>query len=530
MEAFVELLDRLFFTYSTNKKVALLKKFFIDTPDPERGYALGVIAGTIKVPGFKRGVVKELISEQIDPVLFELSYDYVGDMSETVALLWRTSSANPLSIKPSLTQIIEQLEQLPKTQVKDYLRALFNQCNATERWALLKLSSSSLRIGVSSRLIKHALAQFGDRDIEEIEHIWHGVLPPYLELFSWLEHKNEKPDISDYLVFHPVMLAHPLADKDLVHIQPELFAIERKIDGIRIQLNHTIKGVALFSRTGDEISGAFPELLALNFNQPVVLDGELVIKKDSVVGSFNNLQQRLKRKAPSKKLMQELPAHIILYDILFLDNQDVRFFSFVERRALLEQWYVNNAQSSFSLSELLLFNNVHDLIALKERVLASDDIAVEGLMVKRKDSAYLAGRPAGQWYKWKRDPFLVDAVLMYAQRGHGKRSSFYSDYTFGLWQEDELLPIGKAYFGFTDEELKELDKWVRNHTVNRFGPVREVERGLVFEVAFDAVNGSIRHKSGYALRFPRINRIRWDKPANEADQLSVLAQFLIRSN
>lgn len=526
MQTFVELLDRLSFTYSNNKKVELLKNFFINTPDPERGYALGIIAGTIKLPGLKRGVVKELITEQIDPWLFELSYDYVGDMSETAALLWKTSPANQAVLKPQLSEIIQSLTQLPKTEVKDYLRELFNQFNATERWALLKLGSSSLRIGVSSRFIKQALAQFGQRDIQEIEHIWHGLQPPYLELFSWLENKDSKPDITDNLFFHPVMLAHQLEDKDLAKIQPELFLIERKIDGIRIQFGHTSKGKVLFSRTGDEISASFPEFLQINLKDSVVLDGELVIKKESTVGSFNNLQQRLNRKVPSKKLIQDLPAHIILYDILFLENRDLRSLSFVERRQILEQWYASNAQDRFSLSELLLFDKPDDLIPLKEWVLSSQDVAVEGLMIKRKDSPYLAGRPSGQWYKWKRDPFLVDAVLMYAQRGHGKRSSFYSDYTFGLWQDDALLPIGKAYFGFTDEELKLLDRWVRNHTLNRFGPVREVERGLVFEVAFDAVNASLRHKSGYALRFPRINRIRWDKPADEADQLVALEKFL----
>ena len=528
MQTFVELLDGLSFTYSNNKKVELLKNFFINTPDPERGYALGIIAGTIKLPGFKRSIVKELITEKIDPWLFELSYDYVGDMSETVALLWINSPTNQAVRKPLLSEIVKNLALLPKTEVKHYLKELLNQFNAIERWALLKLGSSSLRIGVSSRFIKQALAQFGHRDIQEIEHIWHGLQPPYLELFSWLEDKEPKPNISNNLFFHPVMLAHPLDDKDLPKIQPELFAIERKIDGIRVQFSHTLTGNALFSRTGDEISASFPEFLQLNLDNPVVLDGELVIKKDSIVGSFNNLQQRLNRKVPPKKLIQELPAHIILYDILFLDNHDLRALSFVERRELLLQWYLAHVQQSFSLSELLLFNKPQDLIPLKEEVLSSQDIAIEGLMIKRKDSPYLAGRPSGQWYKWKRDPYLVDAVLMYAQRGHGKRSSFYSDYTFGLWRENELLPIGKAYFGFTDEELKALDKWIRNHTLNRFGPVREVEKTLVFEVAFDAVNASLRHKSGYALRFPRINRIRWDKLAEEADQLGALEKFLMR--
>lgn len=527
MNTFVELLDHLSFTYSNNKKIELLKRFFITTPDPDRGYALAIIAGTLKIPTFKPGLVKELIQERVDPWLFTLSYDYIGDLSETVALLW-PSHPNPATSKPTLSEIVNNLTHLSKEAVKNYLRELLDQLNATERWALLKLGSSSLRIGVSARFIKQALAQFGQRDIQEIEHIWHGLEPPYLALFSWLENKSDKPDISNNLFFHPVMLAHPLDEKEMHKIQPELFAIERKIDGIRVQFSHTIKGNALFSRTGDEISGSFPEIAQLRPSNSIVLDGELVVKKDSIVQSFNHLQQRLNRKVPSKKLLHELPAHVILYDILFLDHNDLRALTFTERRHILEDWYRSNTINGFSLSEILLFNHPEELGLLKETVLASQDIAVEGLMIKRKNSPYLAGRPSGQWYKWKRNPYLVDAVLMYAQRGHGKRSSFYSDYTFGLWKENDLLPIGKAYFGFTDEELKQLDKWIRQHTINRFGPVREVAKELVFEVAFDAVNLSSRHKSGYALRFPRINRIRWDKPAGEADNLCILDKLLLR--
>jgi DNA ligase-1 len=526
MQAFAALLDRLYFTYSNNKKIALLTDFFATTPDPERGYAIAMITGELQFPSFKRGLIKELIHEQIDPHLFMLSYDYVGDMSETVALLWKTTPSISSPSLPPLSKIIQQLLELPKSAVKDYLKQLLNQANVIERWALLKLGSTSLRIGVSSRFIKQALAQYGNRDIQEIEQIWHGLQPPYLELFSWLENKIPKPNIADNLYFHPVMLAQPLDESELEKIQPDLFAIERKIDGIRVQFIHTAKGKALFSRTGDDISAAFPEILQLNFPDYFVLDGELVIKKYATIGSFNDLQKRLNRKTPSKNLIKESPAHIILYDILLLQQRDVRNSTFIERRELLERWYENNKSGNLSLSDILPFRSSSELLDLKVKILATQDIAVEGLMIKRKLSTYLAGRPSGQWYKWKRDPYLIDAVLMYAQRGHGKRSSFYSDYTFGLWHDGELLPIGKAYFGFTDEELKRLDRWIRNNTKNRFGPVREVLREMVFEIAFDAVNVSARHKSGFALRFPRINRIRWDKPAAEADELVILKKYL----
>jgi len=527
MKAFAALLDRLYYTYSHNKKIQILKEFFSHTPDPERGYAIGIITGELSFPSFRRTLVKELISEMIDPHLFALSYDYVGDMSETVALLWQKPEDSVASDLPALSQIIQQLTLLPKLAMKDYIANLLNQSNIIERWALLKLGSSSLRIGVSARFIKQSLAQYGNKDIQEIEHLWHGMQPPYSDLFGWLENRSEKPDIQDNLFFHPVMLAHPLENTDLHKIQPSLFSIERKIDGIRVQYIKTPKGKAIFSRTGDEISHAFPDILAFEPQaNAIVLDGELVIKKENAIGSFNDLQQRLNRKTPSKKLIQDSPAHIILYDILILDNRDLRPLPFLERRKVLEDWYLEQGCTSISVSEILPFSATTDLNALKQSVLATQEIAVEGLMLKLNTSAYVAGRPTGLWYKWKRDPYLVDAVLMYAQRGHGKRSSFYSDYTFGLWQEQTLLPIGKAYFGFTDEELKLLDKWIRGHTMHRFGPVNEVEKKLVFEVAFEAVNISARHKSGYALRFPRINRIRWDKPANEADHIDALKSFL----
>jgi DNA ligase-1 len=278
----------------------------------------------------------------------------------------------------------------------------------------------------------------------------------------------------------------------------------------------------LYSRSGDDISGAFPDLTA-GIQGDAVLDGELLIKRGGMIASFNDLQQRLNRKQPSRKLMEEYPPHLVVYDILSANGEDLRALSWMERRKRLEVWLASHADPRFSLSPLLDFSNAGELEDLRLQADRSTGNHVEGLMLKRKTSGYIPGRPKGHWYKWKRDPLAVDAVLMYAQRGSGKRSSFYSDYTFGLWQDGVLLPLGKAYSGFTDLELRKLDNWIRAHTINQFGPVREVAKNLVFEVAFDSVHRSKRHKSGYALRFPRISRIRWDKPAAEADVLSALA-------
>ena len=282
----------------------------------------------------------------------------------------------------------------------------------------------------------------------------------------------------------------------------------------------------LYSRTGDDIGRAFPDVLS-GAEFDAVLDGELLVARDGIPAPFNDLQKRLGRKTVTKKMLAEFPAHLRVYDILFEAGEDLRPHDLMARRKRLEDWHAANRPSGIDLSPLIEFNTWEALAALRAN--ARTD-GIEGLMLKRRDSAYLAGRPKGPWFKWKRDPLLADCVLMYAQRGHGRRSSFYSDYTFGCWRDaegggSELVPVGKAYFGFTDDELIEIDRWVRAHATERFGPVRAVEPGLVFEVAFDSIHPSNRHKSGLAMRFPRIHRIRWDKPAEEADRIDILSRL-----
>jgi DNA ligase-1 len=526
MEKFADLLNRIYFTYSHLGKTRLLHLFFAQTPDPERGYALAIMAGTLEFPTFKRALIKELLEDKIDPILFELSYDYVGDMSETIALLWPDSTCDEqLPLLSELILAFNQQNALAPKSMKHYLSYLLDNSNTIERWALLKLGTGSLRIGISARFLKNALATYGQVNVEEIEHLWHGLYPPYTELFAWLEKKKTIPVLQNSIYFHPVMLSHPLDEKELQQINWEQFAFERKYDGIRVQFVSTVEGKALFTRTGENISASFPDVLS-SIQGDVVLDGELVILTAHGVGSFNELQQRLNRKTLPKKLLLQAPAGIILYDILKWNNEDLRNLPFMARRQKLEHWKNSSVATNILLSDILIKEDTSTLLELKQKILQENHPAVEGLMIKHKQSPYIAGRPKGHWYKWKRSPLLVDAVLMYAQRGHGKRSSYYSDYTFGLWKEAQLLPIGKAYFGFTDEELKKLDRWIRHNTIQRFGPVREVKKELVFEIAFDAVNLSARHKSGVALRFPRINRIRWDKPAEEADQLVELINLI----
>jgi DNA ligase-1 len=526
MQAFAALLDRLYYTHSNFGKAAILADYLQRTPDPDRGFAVGVIAGTLNLELFKRALVRDLAAERVDPVLLALSYDYVGEMSETIAHIWprdpRAAFSNRL---PPLHEVIHEFQTRDKPGARDYLALLLDNMTAAERWALLKLGLRTLRIGMSARSVKHVLADFGGVSIGEIEEVWHPQEPPYLDLFAWLEGRGPKPDCKDAVTFHPVMLAHAIEDAEVETITPGEFMAEWKYDGIRVQVVSTHAGKALFSRTGDDISAAFPDLLA-RVDFEAVLDGELIVKSGDAIASFNHLQQRLNRKTPDAKLIANYPGHIILYDALSLGGRDLRALPLTERKAEMARWFETARPGGAELAQPLAFRNPGDLQALRAQAASLASPHIEGLMLKRLASSYVPGRPRGLWYKWKRDPKLADAVLMYAQRGTGKRSSLYSNYTFGLWHEGALLPIGKAYSGFTDEELKELDKWVRHHAVARFGPVVEVEKALVFEVAFDAVHRSARHKSGVALRAPRINRIRWDKPAREADELACLAKWL----
>lgn len=558
MKAFAELVDSLYYLNSNNAKAELILEYLCNTPDPDRAWAIAAIAGTLHFEFFKRRTVKEIIVERVDPVLFDLSYDYVGEMSETVAHLWSTTLKKPIDTSahlPSLNEIVIQFSNLPKNEIKPYLVSLLDRMTPTQRWALLKLGTRGLRIGVSARFLKKILARFGalhnpDITLEDIERVWHGVEPPYTNLLAWLEHKAEIPDISNKLTFQPVMLAHPIDHNTLSTITPELWQAEWKFDGIRAQLLSNENGTALYSRTGDDISKSFPDLISSVEANNIEgrFDGELValvaqesnskqikINSDYAhIASFNQLQQRLNKKKPSKALIQSIPVGLIIYDALQIGNEDLRELPLSERTQKIDTLLNTNitmrdntsSQLHLFRSERLDFMNSEDLIALKDKASQLSKGYIEGIMIKRKDTQYIAGRPKGQWYKLKRDPKLIDAVIMYAQRGHGKRSSFYSDFTFGCWQDKTLLPIGKAYSGFTDEELKKLDTWVRRNTLGRFGPVKEVKKELVFEVAFDAVAPSNRHKSKVALRFPRIHRIRWDKPANEADQLSTLIDMI----
>ncbi|EAQ28489.1 DNA ligase [Erythrobacter sp. NAP1] len=528
MKDFATLLDTLVYTTSRNRKLALIAEYLRETPDPDRGWALAALTGELDFPAVKSSTIRNFMKDRVDPVLWTLSRDFVGDTAETASLLWPGGEVD--DDPPSVSQVVDQLSALNRNTAPKELPGLLDRLDANGRFALIKMATGGMRIGVSARLAKTAFAQAFDVSVEEVEEYWHALEAPYPDLFAWAADGADPPDVSNTPRFRPFMLAHPLED---TRVDLADFAAEWKWDGIRIQLVRVGGETRLYSRSGDDISATFPELLEV-LPIDAVLDGELLVRGNVQGGeqggaaSFNALQQRLGRKTVSKKMLAEFPAFVRLYDALIVEGDDLREYRWTKRRTALEKLMGKLPPSHFDISEIVEARDFDHLAEIRE---GTRDDAIEGLMLKAKDSPYIAGRKVGYWYKWKRDPLLIDCVLMYAQRGSGKRSSFYSDYTFGCWDGDpdegaELLPVGKAYSGFTDAELKKLDRLVRQTTLNRFGPVREVERTLVFEVAFDSVHTSKRHKSGLAMRFPRIHRIRWDKPVHEADRIETLRALI----
>ncbi|WP_438279048.1 cisplatin damage response ATP-dependent DNA ligase [Nitrobacter sp.] len=601
MNRFAELLDRLAYEPGRNNKLRLITAYFRETSDPDRGYALAALTGALSFKHAKPALVRGLIAARADPVLFALSYDYVGDLSETVALMWpqapdpqpapspacggglgrgQLAAENnqrkppPGSLRdptspasgrgeespPTLTDVVTTLRTLGKAELPAQLAHWLDELDEIGRWALLKLVTGAMRIGVSARLAKTAAAALGDKDTHDVELIWPGLAPPYLDLFAWLEGRADKPVNRIPAPFRPVMLAHAIEDADFARLDAADFIAEWKWDGIRVQAvggrdEHGSAAIRLYSRTGEDITKSFPDLLPSlvladssdvpldNVPKPLrtlcqgfAIDGELLVVREGRVQSFNVLQQRLNRKTVTVGLMKEYPIHLRAYDLLDDGDNDLRELPFDDRRGRLVDFIAALDDPRIDLSPQVPFATWGELAAVRADPAAAgaDAAAVEGIMLKRRDAPYLPGRPKGLWWKWKRDPHVIDAVLMYAQRGHGKRSSYYSDYTFGVWTEadgnEQLVPVGKAYFGFTDEELLRIDRFVRRNTTESFGPVRHVvhepDRGLVLEVAFEGLQRSARHRSGVAMRFPRISRLRWDKPPREADRLETLERML----
>ena len=450
-------------------------------------------------------------------MLFALSQEFAGDLTETAALLWpaRPGEAAP----PRLAEVVGALRTTPRGDLPDRLAAWLDVADAPVRRALLGLLTGGLRAEVSGPLARQALAAWGGLDPAAVAEVWHGLAPPYTPLFAWAEGRAPRPDPGDVPLFRPVMRAQPIGAAEAATLDPAAVRAEWRWDGIGVQLAATPSGRRVFSRQGDDLSALLPEVVAaMDFH--AVLDGALLALEAPAQAAA--LRRRLDRPAARAGAPPAGPVGVRLFDLLVEGTEDLRALSFDRRRARLEAWFARAAPAGMELSPLLPVADAADLA----RRHAAGAPGSAGLMLKRGDSPYLAGRTHGAWRSFKPEPRRIDAVLMYAERSAGAGGGPYADYTFGLWDGDALVPVGKAAPGGTEAERLWLDQWIGAHGIARFGPVREVEKTLVLEVAFESAEAAPRRKSGVALRHPRIVRPRADTPAAEADRLETVLRLV----
>ena len=518
MKDFSNLISAIEITNKTNAKIEALVHYFNTAPDKDKLWLIALFTGKRPSRPVKSNLMKEWCIEltKLPEWLFLESYSAVGDLGETLALLLpnpKNTIEKPLHIW--VDELIN-LKQKTDEEKKVYVLQAWNGLEAQERLIFNKLIGGSFRIGVSKKTLVNALAKLSGIDPNQIMHSIIGNWTPNSITFDDLlngEHINydkSKP--------YPFCLAYAL-EKDLTDLGNENdWQVEYKWDGIRGQIIKRKEEVFIWSRGEELVTQQFPELVAAisKFHNDFVIDGEILAVKDSAVLIFNDLQKRLNRKNVTKKLLEEVPVGFYVYDILELNDEDFRAQSMENRRVKLEQLFKENTTDILKLSEMIDFKNWNELDALRNDARSFNS---EGLMLKRKTSIYHVGRKKGDWWKWKVDPLTIDVVMIYAQKGSGRRSSKYTDYTFAVKNQDYLVTVAKAYSGLTDKEITEISKWVNKNAIEKFGPVRTVKPVLVFEIAFEGIAYSKRHKSGVALRFPRIKRWRKDKTVKDIDTI-----------
>ncbi|WP_299862962.1 ATP-dependent DNA ligase [uncultured Roseobacter sp.] len=528
MKRFAALFNAIDQSTKTTVKVSALADYFAEAPDMDRMWTMALFSGRRPKRAVTTTKLREWAAEEacIPLWLFEESYPIVGDLAETIALVL---PPNETSSDESLSHWINALRALASVEEEDRKAAVLQawaQLGGTERFVFNKLITGGFRMGVSQKLMTRALSRATGKSEAELAHRlmgnWH---PDDTTWEALIEAEDASADASRP---YPFYLAYALEDGPDALGAPQDWRAEWKWDGIRGQLILRDGQHFVWSRGEELMTDRFPELArAVDFLPPgTVLDGELLVwhPQTESPASFNALQRRIGRKTVPKKLLIEAPVVLHAYDLLEWDGADMRDTLFAERRALLERACADlPAEAPVRLSPQLDFESWDDLAEI--RAVARDENA-EGLMLKRADSPYLVGRKKGDWWKWKLDPLTIDAVMIYAQAGHGRRANLFTDFTFAVWNGNDLVPFTKAYSGLTDAEFREITKWVRKNTLQRFGPVRQVTPHHVFEIAFEGIQASPRHKSGVALRFPRMSRWRHDKPLQEANTLDDLNDML----
>jgi DNA ligase-1 len=549
MRAFTELYTSLDETTKTNEKIAAMKRYFESASPADSAWAIYFLTGRKpkQLMQMPKLVGLAIAAAGVPSWMFEESYDAVGDIAETIALLLPDSTqTSELPLSQWVEERLLPLRGASEQEQIDSVLQAWQELNESQRFIWNKLLTGAFRVGVSQQLVIRALSQVSKIEPAVVAHRLMGTWEPTPEFYQQLvASETNDTDISRP---YPFCLAYPFESALEVLGNVNEWQAEWKWDGIRSQLIRRGGRSFIWSRGEELISDRFPELLEESNLLPdgTVIDGEILPWKEANVLPFSQLQLRIGRKNVSKKMMEDVPVIIMAYDLLELGGEDIREHPLAERREILlrllrglscsadpRQLTLTTADAAAPacqrLSERLRISPTIDVDSWKAMTEARENsrsLNVEGLMLKRLSSPYKVGRQRGDWWKWKVNPFTMDAVLIYAQRGSGKRASLYTDYTFGIWDKDKLVPVAKAYSGLTDEEIRQVDLFVRQNTLEKFGPVRTVKPELVFELAFEGIAKSTRHKSGIAVRFPRMLRWRTDKPAKEADTLETVQALL----
>lgn len=523
MKHFTRLFTELDQTTKTLGKIKALTEYFQNADDQDKLWAIAILSHRRPKRTVNATYLGEWANElaRIPQWLFYESYAVVGDLAETITLLLPSEYEHSDYSLTYWIDFIKSLEQLEVYQKKEKIVWAWSQLNETERFVFNKLITGSFRMGVSQQIMVKALARYADVPENVVAHRLMGNWSPDIDTFHELIHSE---NVIDHSKPYPFYLAYALEEGVDTLGEPHEWFAERKWDGIRGQVIVRDGQLFVWSRGEELVTDKYPEYHALLNIVPegTVIDGEILPFKDGQPLSFNHLQTRIGRKAIGAKLLKEVPVAFVAYDLLEWHGEDIREWPMEKRRQQLEE-LCSRESTVLKLSPLVEFRSWEELAHERSR---SREFLSEGIMLKRKSSIYRNGRRRGDWWKWKIDPLSVDAVLIYAMRGNGRRANLYTDYTFAVWDGDQLVPFAKAYSGLTDDEIREVDRWVKQNTVERFGPVRSVKPELVFEIAFEGINRSSRHKSGIALRFPRMARWRKDKKANEANTLSDLNALL----
>ena len=526
MKQFSKLISAIEITNKTNAKIDALVKYFETAPNKDKLWLIAIFTGKRPPRPVKTSLMKQWCMEitELPEWLFLESYSTVGDLGETISLLL-PKPTNELNL--TLSEWMKELKALKPKSEEDKKKFVLNAWSGLqqqERLIFNKLIGGSFRIGVSKKTLVNALAKLTNTDSNQLMHSiignWDIDTISFEELIkgTHINYDNSKP--------YPFCLAYAL-EKELPELgEPDDWIVEQKWDGIRGQIVKRNNEIYIWSRGEELVTQQFPELVEVisDFKDDFVIDGEILAMKDNAILLFNDLQKRLNRKNVTKKLLKEVPIGLYAYDILEFNGEDIRETSFAERRKILERIFNSIAlPPQLKLSFIVQFKKWEELHEIREN---SRAINSEGLMLKQKGSPYHTGRKKGDWWKWKVDPLTIDAVLIYAQKGSGRRSSKYTDYTFAVKKDDALVTVAKAYSGLTDKEITEISRWVNKNAIEKFGPVRTVKPELVFEIAFEGIALSNRHKSGVALRFPRISRWRKDKPVDEIDTIETVKQLI----